>query len=67
MFSYALVTIIAGQLQVSLDDVPVAQQRSTHAADALPQFSVKDFSWQAVRLHVVSMVKPSRASLNEQQ
>ena len=63
MSSHALVSIYADPKSRLI----VVQQRSTHAADALPQFTVKDFSWQAVGLHVVCMAEPSKASPNEQR
>ena len=64
MSSLALVSYCRSQ--VSLDDILEAQQRLTHVMDALPQFSIKDFSWQAVRLHAMCMAEPSKVLLNEQ-
>ena len=48
-----VVWVDSGELEISLEGVLETEQRSACAADALPQFSIEDFSWETVRLHEV--------------
>ena len=55
------------RLQVALDGVLVAEQRSADFPGAVAQFSVENLPGQTIRLHAVHVAQPTKASQHEQR
>ena len=55
------------RLQVALDGVLVAEQRSADVPGAVAQFSVENLPGRTIRLHAVHVAQPTKASRHEQR